>query len=105
MFRRAIGPQTTRALLKFQGGITRCYTNYDHIKYPVDRQAYAAIFLYFIGIWFLFARMGSLFSVRSQFKEDYLRVWRRKLGTGYQWADAWGPQIDNFWKNVPDSVE
>ncbi|EAN97661.1 hypothetical protein C3747_40g893c [Trypanosoma cruzi] len=104
MFRRALGPQASRILARTSSS-ARCYTNYEHVKYPVDTQALACILGYFFVMWVLMARMGSLFSWRSEYKRDYLRVWRRKLGKGYKWSDEWGPKMDTVWKNVPDRVE
>nr|CCC93761.1 conserved hypothetical protein [Trypanosoma congolense IL3000] len=101
MFRRVAGAETSRAVAKL-GVSSRRYTNYDHVHYPVDTKAVLCVLGYFCTLWVVFARIGSLFSYRANYKEDYLRVWRRKLGTGYQWADAWGPQMDTFFRNVPD---
>ncbi|KEG09195.1 hypothetical protein DQ04_05631000 [Trypanosoma grayi] len=104
MLRRAVGPQASRALAK-TSSTARCYTNFDHIKYPYHTQGVCCVLGYFLVMWVIFARMGSLFSMRASYKHDYLSVWHRKLGTGYQWADAWGPQMDTMWRNVPDRVE
>ncbi|ORC93005.1 uncharacterized protein TM35_000023310 [Trypanosoma theileri] len=104
MFRRVIGPEASRALAKTTSSVRR-YTNYDHMKYPMDVQAVACVFGYILVMWFVFARIGSLYTNFSSYKTDYLRVWRRKLGTGYQWADAWGPQMETLYRNVPDRVE
>lgn len=104
MFRRAISANVPRALSTLTRS-NRAYTNYDHIKYPIYPKAVVSIVAYFVVMWFVLIRQGSLLTSTSAYKEDYLRVWRRKLGTGYQWADAWGPQIDTVFKNLPDSVE
>ncbi|RNF26676.1 uncharacterized protein Tco025E_01074 [Trypanosoma conorhini] len=104
MLRRAVGPQASRILARTSSSV-RCFTNYDHMKYPVDRQAFFCVLGYFLVMWMIMARTGSLFTKRSEYKREYFRVWVRKLGTGYQWSDAWGPQMDTVWKNVPDRVE
>lgn len=103
MFRRSLA--ANKALTASLTKNARCYTNYDHIKYPVHTTAVVSIVGYFITMWFIFVRQGSLFTARSEYKKDYLRVWRRKLGTGYDWADAWGPQIENMYKDLPEAVE
>ncbi|KAH9581964.1 hypothetical protein LSM04_001698 [Trypanosoma melophagium] len=104
MFRRVLGPDVSRVVAKTSVSARR-YTNYDHMKYPMDVQAVAAVLGYFLVMWLVFARIGSLYTRFSEYKTDYLRVWRRKLGTGYQWSDAWGPQMETLYRNVPDRVE
>lgn len=95
MFRRVLTPSTKLSTA------VRKYTDYHHFKYPVDpRYAYGVplYFFFFFVIWF---RMGTVFTKRGEYKNDYLRVWKRKMGTGYQWSDAWGPEIQTFYKNLP----
>ncbi|KAG8347641.1 hypothetical protein TRVL_01533 [Trypanosoma vivax] len=104
MFRRLVGSGASGAVSTLRVTARR-YTNYDHFHYPADTKAVACVLGYFLVLWFIFMRVGSLFTMRSEYKKDLLRVWGRKLGTGYQWSDAWGPQIDTFFRNVPDSVE
>lgn len=104
MFRRALGSNAC-ARLSMLAKSSRNYTNYDHHKYPVYNTAVISIVGYFLAVWILFARLGSLLSYRSEYKKDYLRIWRRKLGTGYEWSDAWGPQMDTVFKNLPEAVE
>lgn len=104
MLRRALGSNTGRQLAGLSKNV-RCYTNYEHFKYPAWTNASLCVVGYFLVMWFVFVRIGSKYTTRSEYKNDYLRVWRRKLGTGYQWADAWGPQMDTVFKNLPDRVE
>lgn len=103
MFRRVVS--STPVGRQLAGVSKRAYTNYDHMKYPVYKNAVVAILGYFVVMWFIFNRQGSAATKHAEFKQDYLRVWRRKLGTGYEWADAWGPQIDTMYRNLPDEVE
>ncbi|EAN78034.1 uncharacterized protein TEOVI_000878400 [Trypanosoma equiperdum] len=101
MLRRVAGTELSRTVARLSVP-SRRYTNYDHLHYATDTKAVLCILGYFVALWFVMLRIGSLFSCRAKYKDDYLRVWRRKLGTGYQWSDAWGPQIDTFFRNVPD---
>lgn len=83
----------------------RSYTELTHMKYPVYTNAACCVVGYFTVMWFVFCNMGARETSRGQYKHDYLRVWRRKLGTGYQWADAWGPQMDTLFKDLPEEVQ
>ncbi|KAG5464000.1 hypothetical protein LSCM1_00179 [Leishmania martiniquensis] len=106
MFRRALGASAGRSLFSTSAAVSRrSYTELTHMKFPVYYGAVGAVVGYFVVMWVVFLRMGSKSTARSEFKDDYLRVWRRKLGTGYQWADAWGPQMDTIFKELPEEVE
>ncbi|KAG5488573.1 hypothetical protein JIQ42_00181 [Leishmania sp. Namibia] len=106
MFRRALGASSGRSLSSASAAVSyRRYTELSHMKFPVYYSAVGAVAGYFVVMWIVFLRMGSKSTARSEFKDDYLRVWRRKLGTGYQWADAWGPQMDTIFKDLPEEVE
>lgn len=102
MLRRALGTNLGRQVAAVS---KRAYTDYHHIQYPVWKGAVLSIVGYFAVMWVIFFRMGTAITARSEYKNDYLRVWRRKLGTGYQWADAWGPEMDTIFKNLPEEVE
>lgn len=106
MFRRALGATADRSLSSGSAAVSRrSYTELTHMKFPVYYGAVGVVLSYFVVTWLIFIRMGSKQSYRSEYKNDYLRVWRRKLGTGYQWADAWGPQVDTLFKDLPEEVE
>ncbi|CAD2214304.1 hypothetical protein AGDE_04875 [Angomonas deanei] len=104
MFRRALTPSVARKT----GALTqsaRSYTDYNHFKFPVYWTGVAMVVGYFVTMWFVFVRQGTTLTARSEYKNDYLRVWRRKMGTGYQWSDAWGPQITTIFKDLPEVAE
>lgn len=103
MLRRSLATIGRRATSATQG--VRKYTNYDHIDYPVFNGAVVAVLGYFTVMWFIFASQGSTLWSRAEYKRDLFAVWRRKLGTGYQWADAWGPEFDTIFKELPEEVE
>ncbi|KPA80105.1 putative mitochondrial hypothetical protein [Leptomonas pyrrhocoris] len=106
MFRRALGTTATCSATSAAASVSRrSYTELSHMKYPVYYNAVGCVAGYFAVMWVVFCHMGAQESSRGQYKHDYLRVWRRKLGTGYQWADAWGPQMDTLFKDLPEEVE
>lgn len=106
MFRRALGVSAGRRLSSMATtSASRQYTELSHMKYPVHTNAVCMVVGYLLVMWMIFVATGSRMSIRSAYKDDYLRVWRRKLGTGYQWSDAWGPQKDTIFKNLPEEVE
>lgn len=105
MLRRALSVNTARTLAS-RPTISRCYTNYQHIKYPIHWKACAWLIGYFTVLWLGYVRVGSIYTYRSKsYKYDYLNIWERKLGKGYQWADAWGPEMTTIFKNLPVAVE
>ncbi|KAG5490049.1 hypothetical protein JKF63_00168 [Porcisia hertigi] len=106
MFRRALGASSVRGLSSVPAAVSRrSYTELTHMKFPVYSGAVFTVLGYFVVMWVVYLRMGTKYTARSEFKDDYLRVWRRKLGTGYKWADAWGPQMDTLYKDLPEEVE
>lgn len=106
MFRRALATSATRSATSAAAAVSRrSYTELSHMKYPVYYNAVGCVVGYFAVMWIVFCRMGTRESARGEYKHDYLRVWRRKLGTGYQWADAWGPQMDTLFKDLPEEVQ
>jgi hypothetical protein len=98
MFRRALKPcQSVTAAV-------RKYTDFQHFKYPVDPVWAYGVPLYYAFFFVIWFRMSTVFTKRGEYKNDYLRVWKRKLGTGYAWSDAWGPEIQTFYKNLPSGT-
>jgi hypothetical protein len=97
MLRRSINSQLTAVT-----GSVRRYTDYSHYDYPIWHGLSWLTF----GLWFAlyvgFMRTGSVYTKRSSWKEDNLRIWRRKLGKGYKWAEDWGPEVKTMFKNLPD---
>lgn len=100
MFRRAL--QTPASKLAVAA---RPYTDYQHFKYPICGAIAYGIPAYFLFFWFIWVRMGTVFTKRNEYKKDYFRVWRRKLGSGYGWSEDFGPQKETLFKNLPSSVE
>ena len=99
MFRRVAVPSTKRAVG------TRAFTDYHHYPYPTMWSVAIGIPAIYFASYILFMRMGTIFTKRAEFKKDYLRIWRRKLGKGYKWSDEFGPQIENIYKNIPARAE
>ena len=79
----------------------RCYTDYDHHKYPVLYQIVYGLPAMYLVIWFTMFFAGSAMVKRSEWKKDIMRSWRRRKGTGYKWGNDFGPEIKNAFKNIP----
>ena len=94
MFRRA---PCSQVVMKTQ---KRMYTEMIHRTYPVVPQIAYGVPAIFLFYWLVMIRIGSPFSGRAEHKKDYNRVWMRKLGTGYKWADEI-PKAETFFKNLP----
>ena len=103
MLRRAIGVSCQKHLVSAptQTSVRR-YIDYHHHSYPVWGEAIFCILGYFLFCWVMFMRSSSVYTKRSEYKADYLRIWRRKLGKGYKWSDEWGPEKKTVFKNLPD---
>eukprot|EP00744_Colponema_vietnamica_P001597 GILI01002634.1.p1 GENE.GILI01002634.1~~GILI01002634.1.p1 ORF type:complete len:100 (+),score=12.70 GILI01002634.1:34-333(+) len=84
---------------------SRSYTDYHHIKYPVIYELALGVPAYWIMLYILFVRAGSMASNRNQYKEDIFRGWKRRLGTGYKWSTEWGAPIESYHKNLPSGAE
>ena len=85
-------------------GTVRSYTDYTHFHYPVWYGCTALTASLWFALFIGFMRSGSVYTKRASYKEDNLRIWRRKLGKGYKWAEDWGPEVKSLFKNVPDRV-
>ncbi len=100
MLRRVLNTQPLMA----QGSVRR-FTDYLHMQYPIW---YNMSYLTW-GLWTIlyigFMRTSSVFTARASYKEDNLRIWRRKLGKGYKWAEDWGPEVKTMFRNIPDRAE
>ena len=99
MMRRSV--LSTKAQLSIAA---RSYTDYTHMKFPPNTVVVNLTLLYFVGLFCFYMRMGTLYTGREEYKHDYLRIWRRKLGTGYKWAEDWGPEVKTIFKDLPSSV-
>jgi hypothetical protein len=100
MLRRALVSKPLAAL-----GSARGYTDYTHFNYPVWTNCSVLLASLWISLYVGFLRAGTVYANRSSYKEDNLRIWRRKLGKGYKWAEDWGPEVKTIFKNLPDRVE
>ena len=105
MFRRGI---RIAPLVKPQLGVAqRSYVDLTHHKFP-----YIPEFLFgWVGFltvgWVFYLSCGTVWwEANRAWKTDiYTRSWKRHLGTGYKWADEWGPQVESIYTNLPSGVK
>lgn len=94
-----------RPLAPFRQALSRAYTDFHHVKYPIMYEYAIGVPLYWIFFYCMLVRAGSMYSGKSEYKHDTLRGWRRKLGTGYKWSTEWGAPLETFYKDLPSSAE
>lgn len=100
MFRRATSSTLSKSFVQ-----RRAFTDYQHHHYPsVPAIAYGIPALFGV-YWLIWMRIGSLQTKRSDYKKDLSRVWRRKLGSGYKWADEVPAKVTTFFKDLPSGAK
>jgi hypothetical protein len=85
---------------------TRSYTDYHHHTYPQIKTITVGVPIGIMAYWFVFLFWGSnLYEKNRVYKKNLLRSWKRRMGTGYGWAEDFGPTKEHVFKNLPTSAE
>jgi hypothetical protein len=99
MMRRAVAALPRKPL-------TRSYTDYHHFDFPEYTPISYGVPLYWAGLYAFFVYCGMVGNAETDYRGGVFNCWKRKLGTGYQWSDAWPAEgLTTIHKNLPSSAE
>ena len=99
MMRRAVVGATRKPF-------SRAYTDYHHFDFPEYTPISYGVPLYWACLYAFFISCGTVGHPDTDYRGGLFRAWKRQLGTGYEWSDAWPAEgVTTIYKNLPSSAE